>query len=240
MTDKHPAIACHHVAFSYGKEEVIRDMSFTINEGDYVGIIGQNGAGKSTLIKLLINILKPDKGEIEIFGTPIQKFIAWDTIGYVPQHTPLLTHAMPITVEEAVATGRTTRRTYLHSRTAADTHAISNALDHAGIADIRHRTLQSLSGGQKQRVVIARALAEEPRLLILDEPVVGIDPEMQHAFYQLLQKIRTQRPITLILVSHDLDVVMHEADYIMCLNQGALCHDTTAELERMKKHYITI
>lgn len=240
MTDKHPAIACHHVAFSYGKEKIIRDMSFTVDEGDYVGIIGQNGAGKSTLIKLLINLLKPEDGSIELFGAPIQKFTAWDTIGYVPQHTALLTHAMPITVEEAVATGRTTRRTYLHHRSTDDIRAIGAALDHAGIADMRHRTLQSLSGGQKQRVVIARALAAEPRLLILDEPVVGIDPEMQHAFYQLLQKIRTQRSITLILVSHDLDVVMHEADYIMCLNQGELCRDTTAELERMKKHYITI
>lgn len=218
------------VSFLYGDNEILRNVTFSVNEGDYLGIIGPNGGGKSTLLKVLLGLLKPQKGVVKIFGETIDDFREKYRIGYVPQRIAQGDVYFPATVEEVVKSGRIVRRGLFRPFSQKDIEEVNTAIRAAGIEDIRHELIGDLSGGQKQRVFIARALAGNPRILILDEPVVGVDIQSQGRFYAFLKKINKDMGLTIIFVSHDIDAVAHEVTSIMCLNHSLISHGSTQEV----------
>lgn len=206
------------VSFSYTNDEVIQDVSLQIHKGDYLGIIGPNGGGKSTLIKLMLGIVKPTSGLVKLFGIDIFNFKNWYKIGYVPQRTYIEMN-FPVTVGEIVAMGRYGKRGLFHFPTKEDKEKVFQALRHVDMFNFRNRQIHELSGGQQQRVFIARALASEPEIIFLDEPTVGVDVKTQKQFYELLRKLNHELELTLVLASHELDVVAHESTELGYINK---------------------
>lgn len=214
----HTIIELDRVCFSYTNEEVIKDVSLQIHKGDYVGLVGPNGGGKTTLLKLMLGIIKPYNGFIKLFGKDIKDFKDWSRIGYVPQKTHIDTH-FPVTVEEIVMMGRFGKLGLFNSPTEKDSAKVDEALSQVQMLEYKKRQISELSGGQQQRVFIARALATEPDVVFLDEPTVGVDIKTQKQFYSLLRKLNKELDLTLILVSHELDVVAHEATELGYINR---------------------
>ncbi len=201
-------------------------ITLNIERGDYLGVVGPNGGGKSTLIRVLLGLEKPKAGTVRIFGQPLAEFREYNRIGYVPQH---IAHRMdtihfPATVREIVVSGRTSRRSTLSRLGREDRQVLEKVMRVAGIWNFRDRLLHELSGGERQRVFIARALASEPEILILDEPTVGVDMNSQSQFHEFLRKLNQQQGITVIYITHDLDVIVKEAQKVICLNQRLACY----------------
>lgn len=219
----HAPIVIDHVSFAYADEEVLSDVSLTVDNGDFLGIIGPNGSGKTTLLRLILGLNQLQKGNILLFGKPVSKFKDWSKIGYVPQKVAQLQTKIPITVNEVVSLGRIGSAGLFRSISKIDKEAIHKALAAVGMAGHGDRLVTELSGGQQQRVFIAKALACEPELLILDEPTVGVDVETQDEFYEILSSLNKKqdngKTITLIIVSHDIDVVVNEVNKVACLNK---------------------
>jgi zinc transport system ATP-binding protein len=214
----HTIIELNNVCFSYTNEEVIKDVSLQIHKGDYVGIIGPNGGGKSTLLKLMLGILKPEEGSIKLFGTNMRDFKDWSRIGYVSQRASIEMN-FPVTVEEIVAMGRYGKLGLFHFPAKEDKEKAQWALEQVDMVEFKNRQINDLSGGQRQRVFIARALATEPEVIFLDEPTVGVDVKTQKQFYNFLRKLNKDLEVTLVLASHELDVVAHEATELVYINR---------------------
>lgn len=211
-----PLIAAQNMNFRHGEELVLSEISFQILSGDYVGILGANGSGKTTLIKLIVGLLEPTSGELQLFGDNPRVFRGWDQVGYVPQHVFKNDQNFPATVEEIVESGfgRDERRLSSLERRSC----MEQALESARVTRVRHRRIGELSGGEQQRTFIARALATRPKLLILDEPTTGIDRTSEQEFYALLKRLNDDG-MTILLISHDLDAIGREVKQVMCLNQ---------------------
>ncbi len=207
-----------NVTFSYNHNEVIKDFSLSIHKGDYVGIIGPNGGGKSTLIKLMLNLLKPDQGQIKLFGTELRDFKDWYKIGYVAQKSHFEPN-FPATVEEVVRMGTYGRRGLFNLTTKEDNRQVKKSLEQVEMQEYKNRQISDLSGGQLQRVLIARALVSKPEVLFLDEPTVGVDIKTQKQFYALLRKLNRELCLTLVLASHELQVIAHEATELVYINR---------------------
>jgi zinc transport system ATP-binding protein len=218
VNHSHTIIKLEKVSFSYSLEEVIKDITLEIHKGDYVGIVGPNGGGKTTLLKLMLGLVKPTEGKITLFDKDIKDFKSWSRIGYVPQKTYIEMN-FPVTVEELVAMGRFGKRGLFHFPTKEDKEKTLQALTQVDMIDYKSRQINNLSGGQQQRVFIARALATEPEIIFLDEPTVGVDVKTQKQFYTLLRKLNKELNLTLVLISHELDVVSHEATEIGYVNR---------------------
>lgn len=201
-----PAIEIKNLSFSYGEEEILKNVNCSIEQGSYVGIVGHNGSGKSTLLKLILGILSPSKGKVLLFGSDTSS-IDWTKIGYVSQRAGLATSHIPITVEEVIKMEKVTDQAVNEALTAVDMYAF------------KHKPLRELSGGQQQRIFIARALVKTPKLLILDEPTVGVDVKTQETFYNLLTKLNEENGITLLLVSHDLHTISHKVKTVIQLDR---------------------
>jgi zinc transport system ATP-binding protein len=225
-------IVFDNVTFRYGGEYVLQDVSMTIPAGSYVGIVGPNGGGKTTLLHLLVGLLQPSSGKITIFGHTIAAAKEHVEIGFVPQRVSQIDPAFPATVEEIVLSGRTRRLRFGRQFTDADKAATTKALAMTGLTDLRHRRIGSLSGGQAQRVFIARAIVAEPKILILDEPTVGVDAPSIDAFYELLRVLRRDLGLTIFMVSHDIDAVAREVTTIICLNQRLVCHVPSQQFDK--------
>ena len=225
------------VSFAFGNELVIKDISLEVHRGDYLGIIGVNGGGKSTLIKLMLGLLVPDRGSISLFGKDIRKFSDWSKIGYVSQQATHIDPTFPMTVSEVVKMGRYPKLGLFHFPGTRDDEIVKKALSDVEMWDYRNRRVGDLSGGQQQRVFIARALAGEPEVIMLDEPTVGVDVATQRQFYSLLQKLNRRNNLTLILVSHELDVVAHEATEIAYINRSLIYWGLPGKF--MKSKYFT-
>jgi zinc transport system ATP-binding protein len=187
----------------YNAAEVLRQVSFRVNSGDYVGIVGPNGSGKSTLIKAALGLVATERGNITLFGAPLESFTGWRRIGYLPQRLRFFNPNFPATVEEIVGLGLLAGRRLPRKLTPEDRKAIRKTLDYMGIIDIRKRIIGELSGGQQQRVLLARAVVGGPELLILDEPTTALDPETRDRFYTLLRDLNRDQGTTVILVTHD-------------------------------------
>lgn len=218
VNHSHTIIELNKVCFSFTSEEVIKDVSLEIHKGDYVGIVGPNGGGKTTLLKLMLGLLQPKNGTVKLFGTDIKDFKDWSKIGYVPQKTYVEMN-FPVTVEEMVAMGRYGKRGLFHFSTKEDKEKTLQALKQVDMVDYKDRQINDLSGGQQQRVFIARALASEPEVIFLDEPTVGVDVKTQKQFYSLLRRLNKELDLTLVLVTHELDVVAHEATELGYINR---------------------
>lgn len=230
MPIEHPFIEAKNVSFAYNSNTVLDSVSFTIDKGDYVGIIGPNGGGKTTLLKILVGLLDPQSGEVKIEGVPIAEFKNKSHIGYVPQRVAEESVSFPATVYEVVESGRVGKKGLFSRLGEEDTSNINQALKIASIENLKDKLMGQLSGGQRQRVHVARALASQPEILILDEPFVGIDITAQEDFYAFLKDLNENRNLTIIFVSHDINVITEEVKSVLCLNRGLLCFDSPAVL----------
>lgn len=217
-------ISLKDVWVKYDKLTVLEDVNLTVNEGDFLGIIGPNGGGKSTLLKVILGLIKPQKGEVKVLGKSPKK--ALQMIGYVPQYGPSNID-FPISVWEVVLMGRLGKKRLLQQYNDEDRQATYKALEIVDMLAFRDRQIGELSGGQRQRVFIARSLVSDPKVLLLDEPATGIDTRMQREFYELLEKLKSK--VTIIMVSHDLSAVSVLVDKIACLN-GKLHYHGSKEL----------
>lgn len=212
-----PVIDVSTVTFGYTASPVITDVSLAVDPGEYVGIIGPNGSGKSTLLQLILGLHEPDRGSIELLGHPARTFRERERVGYVAQDVTKNTTQMPITVREVVLMGRFPHAGFGRI-TADDRRRTSEALRTVGIEHLSDRRITNLSGGQRQRAYIARALAAEAELLVLDEPTVGIDAESVEAFFELLGDLNDDG-MTILLVEHDIGAVLEHAARVVCLNR---------------------
>ncbi|MFO7834363.1 MAG: metal ABC transporter ATP-binding protein [Halohasta sp.] len=205
------------VSFGYTANPVVTDVSLTVDSGEYVGLIGPNGSGKSTLLQLMLGLYTPDTGTIDLFGRPAGEFVDRERVGYVAQDVTENTKKMPITVSEVVLMGRFPH-TGFGRVGKRDRELTQQALETVGIDHLADRRITKLSGGQRQRAYIARALAGEADLLVLDEPTVGVDAESVDAFFELLDGLNADG-MTVLLVEHDIGAVLEHADRVICLNR---------------------
>lgn len=220
------AVQFSHVSFAYpGAPEVfaLRDVTLGVGVGARLGVLGPNGGGKSTLLKLTLGLIRPTHGEVKVFGTAPQAAALQGLVGYVPQRSGA-EQTFPLSVRQVVEMGPALRRAPWQSLSREQHAAVDAALGAVGVGDIASTHVGSLSGGQFQRVQIARALASRPRLLLLDEPTVGIDVAGQQQFAELLSRLRDQFGITVMVVSHDIRTVASGCDRIACLSRTLHSH----------------
>jgi zinc transport system ATP-binding protein len=209
------------VGFAYNGEPVLHRVDLEVHRGEFVALVGPNGSGKTTLLRLLLGSLAPDSGRIELFDrAPGRLHDRW-RIGYVPQRAPIASEA-PATVEEMVATGRLSKRGWWRPLTQADRDAVGHALESVGLERLARRPINELSGGQQQRAFIARAFASEPELLVLDEPIAGVDAESQRRFRDSLTHLIEEHHAGVLLVSHELTAVADEVDRVVVLKGTVL------------------
>jgi len=199
---------------------VLEGIDLDVNQSDFLAVIGPNGGGKTTLLKVVLGLLEPDSGEVKVFGKkPCDgRFL----IGYLPQHRSFDPN-FPISVFEVVLMGR--YRGLFKNYSSEDEEAVVESLEAVGMLSLKSRQIGSLSGGQLQRVFVARAIVREPDLLLLDEPMSGIDPEAQKSFYELLQELNEKMAI--VLVTHDIAAVSTYVETIACLNRRLFYHGPT-------------
>ena len=225
-----PVIEIRNLWVSFQTQVILEDISLIVRKGDFFAIIGPNGAGKTTLIKALLGLIPVNRGEIVLFSQPADSG-GRTRIGYVPQYQAF-DFQFPITVMEMVLTGRIGRKNSLISRySSSDYEAADRALSRISATTLRNRPIADLSGGERQRVLIARALAGEPEVLILDEPTVYVDTPTEEQFYELL--VSLSREITIVLITHDIGVVSRHVNRVACLNRRLFQHESdqlTAEM----------
>jgi zinc transport system ATP-binding protein len=222
MNMKTEMIVLKDVCVYYNDITVLEDVNLTLEQHDFLGIIGPNGGGKSTLLKVILGLVKPGKGTIKICGDTPKKSRKY--IGYVPQYS-LFDLDFPMSVWDVVLMGRLGHAGLFKKFSNNDKKMALDALMTVDMLEYRNHQIGSLSGGQRQRVFIARALAANPRLLLLDEPAAGIDTVMQTEFYELLEKLNRNK-MTIIMVSHDISAVSIHVDKIACLNHKLFYHDS--------------
>ena len=219
-------IKCENVSIGYEGQTVVKDLDFQIAPGDYLCIVGENGSGKSTLVRSLLGLKNVEKGQI-IYGDGLKQ----TEIGYLPQQTDVQKD-FPASVYEVVRSGRLNSRGFHPFYTAVDRKAAVEKMDLLGIRDLARQCFRDLSGGQKQRVLLARALCATKSLLLLDEPVTGLDPIVTGEFYQLIRRINRESGIAVVMVSHDIESAVKDASHILHLQETALFFGTTEKYKR--------
>lgn len=219
-----PVLEADDLSFSYGHEPVLDGVSLTVAPGEFVALVGANGSGKSTLLRCLLGLLKPSAGAVRLFGAaPADLHQRW-RLGYVPQRAALA-REMPATVEEVVGAGRLARSGWRRRFDAADRTEIEHAMSSVALLEHRRRRISELSGGQQQRAFIAKALAAQPELLVLDEPVAGVDAESQHRFRDSLTHLVAEHAAAILLVSHELGAVADDLDRVVVMRRGKVYFD---------------
>jgi zinc transport system ATP-binding protein len=227
-----PLISVENVTFSYSHLPVLDEISFPISGGDFLAILGPNGSGKTTLIKIILGLLKPQKGKVFIMGKPLEEFRDWQRIGYVPQKATHIDPYFPASVREVVAMALLPRKKFSGWMTHKEEQAVQTALRLVDMENHRHTPIGKLSGGLQQRAFIARAIVNQPHLLFLDEPTTGVDAETQERFYETLAHLNKKNGITIVLVTHDIGIINRHITQVACLNQRLVYHGTHAEFCR--------
>lgn len=213
-------IRAKNISYSYGETSAFKDVSFEFNQGDFVAIIGPNGAGKTTLAKLIMGILPLQKGTLELFGTPIKNIKDKNFIGYVPQHYNI-DRLFPGTVRELLHAGRNEHE-----------HIITEL----GVGHLLSKKFVELSGGQQQRVLITLALQNNPKLLILDEPTVGVDSKTQKEFLTLLKKMNQKQKMITLLITHDIGMVPQVATRVLCISHNISAIGPASQTKKLLKN----
>ena len=229
--DKSPVLEVSNLHVARSNSPVIEDANFTIQQGDYVGIVGPNGGGKTTLLLALLNLLPRTKGTIRLFGQDIESFSRWEKVAYVPQDAINFDPHFPLAVRELVALGRVNRRNIGRALKRGDWDAVDESIDFMGLSNIADKRIGQLSGGQKQRVFVAKALVRKPEIIFLDEPVVGVDARTQEKFFKKLSDLNVAKGITILLVTHDLTAVFCRMSKVMCMNRWINMAEITEDLE---------
>lgn len=222
MSEQENLISVDDLTLSYENMTVIRNMSFRVNNGDYLCIVGENGSGKSTLIKALLSLKKPVGGSIT-FGGGLRR----NEIGYLPQQTGAQ-QDFPASVWEVVLSGCLNSRGIRPFYSDRERKMAAQNMERLGITHLKKRSYRELSGGQQQRVLLARALCATKKLLLLDEPVSGLDPMVTAEMYELISSIN-QSDVTVIMVTHDISAAMKYASHILCLRQDSWFYGTPQE-----------
>jgi zinc transport system ATP-binding protein len=210
-------IGLENLSFCYNGIEILRDISFAVQRGDYLGIVGPNGSGKSTLIKNILGILQPRLGRIYLFGQLLASFREWQKIGYLPQRLSALNVYFPSTVEEIVRLGIGSDK---------NSQNVKRILGQMGIEHLSSRLIGELSYGEQQRTMLARALAGRPELLILDEPTTALDPETRENFYSLTREINRNQQTTIVLITHDIGTIGMYARHLLYLDKKVIFSGT--------------
>lgn len=221
-------IKCENVSIGYEGQTVVKDLNFAIEKGDYLCIVGENGSGKSTLVKSLLGLKSVEKGRIT-FGDGLRQ----NEIGYLPQQNDTQKD-FPASVYEVVLSGRLNSRGFHPFYTSGDKREAVEKMELLGIRDLERQCFRDLSGGQKQRVLLARALCATKSLLLLDEPVTGLDPIVTGEFYQLIRRINRDSGIAVVMVSHDIESAVEDASHILHLQETALFFGTTEDYRRSR------
>jgi zinc transport system ATP-binding protein len=222
-------IKIRDIEFSYGSEKVLEEVSFDITSRDFLAVIGPNGLGKTTLVKIILGLLKPDKGHIEIFNKSINEFNQWNKIGYVPQKATHIDPLFPVSVKEVVGMGLLASKKFPQMITREEEDRIQGALDSVGMRAFSQRRIGNLSGGQQQRIFIARAIVNQPSVVFLDEPTTGVDVEMQEHFYDMLDELNKKQGITIVLITHEIGLLNRHVAKVACLNKKLVYHGEHAE-----------
>ena len=222
-------IELNAVSFAYESGRVLSDVTLSIKRGDYVVLLGANGSGKTTLLKVTLGLLKPTSGKASLFGRPASDPRARERVGYVPQRA-VISSRLPATVLEVVLAGRAAKK-HFGGFSRDEREQAVRALDRVGMADFARRRIGELSGGQQQRVLIARALASDPELLILDEPTAGVDRDSQLRFAEVLRALNKEA-VAIVIVAHDLGAVGRDVHRVLALHEG---HVDDISLEEAKE-----
>lgn len=213
-------IEVKNVSYSYFPgNPVLKDINLNIHQGDYLGIVGPNGGGKSTLIKLILGLIRLQTGSVNMLCK---------NIAYVGQKATDFDQNFPATVWDVVSMGRYSVRGLFKQLTKEDNKLISNAIEQVDMSDFKNRLIGELSGGQQQKTFIARALAQQPEIIFLDEPTSGVDQASQAQFYKILKKLNQDLGITLVLISHDVDVITKEVTEIAAINRDLVFYGPSA------------
>lgn len=230
-------IKVKNLGFDYGEGWVFHKLDLDIPKGDFVAVIGANGAGKSTLMKMLANVIPPTAGEIYYYGQPIEQFDDWKKVGYVAQNPLRMQRSFPISVEEVVSLGLLDGRIGLPFFSGEQKARVNELLEQFQLQGLRHRKIGELSGGQQQRVFLARAMVKRPEILLLDEPATGIDTSSKEALYEMLARINREQGVTIIMISHDLELAAEAAKSALCINHGVCFRgDVHAALKHHHAH----
>lgn len=226
MTDERPAVEVSHLTAGYGSHVALEDVTFTVEKGCLAGLVGPNGSGKSTLIKVIMGLHKPWSGEVRVAGRNGRD--GRPVIGYAPQ-SELVDWSFPVTVLDVVLMGRYGRLGLLRRPGSVDREVAMRSLERVDMAGLRDRQIGELSGGQQRRVLIARALAQEADLMLLDEPVAGLDAAAQHDLLRLLEDLRRENR-TLFVATHDLSCVASDFDHAVLLNKRVVAFGRPADV----------
>lgn len=213
-------ISVRNLWAGYDHENVLEDVNLTVYDRDFIGLVGPNGGGKTTLVKVLLGLLEPTRGTVQIKGQPVEK--GRRHIGYVPQ-TVEFDRDFPVSVWDVARMGRLGKRRLFRRYTAEDDAVVEEMLRRVEMFDLRDRAIGELSGGQRQRVYIARALVAEPEILLLDEPTASVDPQISTSIYELLRDLNQH--VTLLMISHDMGAVSSYVKTVGCLNRRLFYHD---------------
>ena len=222
MPNKQPAIEIQDLNFSFNDLPILDNINLTIDAGDFAGLVGSNGGGKTTLLKLIMGLYKSQSGSIKLFGQAIKK--QRKLIGYVPQYANFNSD-FPISVQDTVLQGRLGLTRFFGGYAKKDKDIAKKVMQETEIQHLAQRSIQSLSGGQMQRVLVARALATEPEILLLDEPTANIDQRSEKDIFDLFKTINQR--MTILIISHDIGFVSDYINRVFCLNKTLVCHDAS-------------
>lgn len=227
------------VHFTYEQRTVLEKITLEVKEGEFWALIGPNGSGKSTLINIILGLLKPDRGTVKLFGFDVERFQRRELIGYVSQKSNSFNSGFPATVLEVVRSGLTRKKGLFKSFSKQDEQKAIEALKITKMERFAGQNIGELSGGQQQRVFIARALVGNPKLLVMDEPTVGIDQQNVASFYTMLNELNREHRIAIVLVTHEIDLVTDLATHVACLNRSIHFHGVHSDFEKMGEEEIS-
>ena len=208
--------------FNYGDVPILEDINIDIQQKGFIGMVGPNGSGKTTLLKIILGLLAPDHGTVEVLGKPPVQSVK--NVGYMPQFAPF-TRDFPISVEETVLMGRLGKTSSMGFFSKEDKQLAAESMEAVEVLDLRKRSIGSLSGGQLQRALIARALTCNPEIMILDEPTANVDMKVEKDIFDLLKRLNEK--ITIIVVTHDIGFISQYIDRVACINRTLICHPTS-------------
>lgn len=226
---KNKVLEVKDLSFSYPDKSILHRLSFDVDAGDFMCIVGTNGTGKSTLLKLILNQLSPLEGEIKLLGTNSEKYKDFASIAYVSQKATNINRDFPATVEEVVSLGLYSKKGLFKHNTKEDKKLIDSALERVGMLDYKHRKIGYLSGGQQQRVFIAKALISDPKIIFLDEPTTGIDIRAVDSICCLLGDLNKNSGITIVMVTHDISSIIYHSNKILVLSEDGSGEVMTSE-----------
>lgn len=231
------AISAHNISVRVGGRNVVESVSFSVNKGDFVCITGPNGAGKTTLLKALLGLIPLSRGEVFFFGDTLLSAVYGHRIGYLPQKNAAINPLFPATAEEAVLSSLVSMKRFPKYVSQKDRESSDRVLRMLGAEQFRHTLFSELSGGQQQKVLLARSLAHNPSLLIMDEPSTALDPESREEFFSIIKNLNSQDGVTVVIVTHDMDYVGQYAHTLLVLDR-TITYFGDAETY-LVKHHIT-